>query len=154
MITVGDLGEVSGPRRGDIRRIRRNNRPGMSSRAGSVRRSGEMFPKNGETVKYMLLICVGDEVDVPPDTPNIEQWLEKVGSRRLHGSEMRPISDATTVRTRGGDVLLSSGPFAETAEHIAGYDLIECADLDEATEIAAAHPVAHFGSVEVRPLHE
>ncbi|WP_211241110.1 YciI family protein [Pseudonocardia spinosispora] len=102
----------------------------------------------------MLLICAGEDPEVPAGTPNIEQWLAKVGDRRLHGSEMRPISDATTVRTRGGEVLLSSGPFAETSEHIAGYDLIECADLDEAMEIAAAHPVAHFGSVEIRPLRE
>ncbi|WP_254125364.1 YciI family protein [Amycolatopsis sp. CA-230715] len=105
-------------------------------------------------MKYLLLICVGDKVEVPPGTPNIDQWLAKVGDRRLHGSEIRPISDAATVRTRSGEVVVSSGPFAETAEHIAGYDLIECADLDEATEIAAAHPVAHFGSVEIRPLHE
>jgi hypothetical protein len=103
-------------------------------------------------VKYMLLICAGGGVQAPADMPTIEQWLEEVGDRRLHGSQMRPISDATTVRSRDGEVLLSDGPFAETREHIAGYDLIECKDLDEAIDIASKHPVAYIGSVEVRPL--
>ena len=44
------------------------------------------------------------------------------------------------------------GPFAETKEQVAGYDVIECADLDEAIEIASKHPVAGIGTVEVRPL--
>ena len=41
---------------------------------------------------------------------------------------------------------------AETKEWIAGYDTIECEDLDEAIEVASRHPVARFGSIEVRPL--
>jgi hypothetical protein len=50
-------------------------------------------------------------------------------------------------------VLLSDGPFAETKEQIAGYDVIECADLDEAIYVASRHPVAqHGGVVEVRPI--
>jgi hypothetical protein len=105
-------------------------------------------------MKYMLLICAGGGVEEPDDMPTIEQWLAEVGDRRLHGSRLRPISDATTVRARGGEVLVSDGPFAETREQIGGYDLIECADLDEAIEIAGRHPVAYVGSVEVRPLWE
>ena len=67
---------------------------------------------------------------------------------------MRPAEDATTVRVREEEVLLSDGPFAETKEWIAGYDIIECEDLDEAIEVASRHPVARFGSIEVRPLWE
>ncbi len=73
---------------------------------------------------------------------------------RLDGSVLRPVRDATTVRTRGDEVLLSDGPFAETREYIAGYDIVECADLDEAIQIAARHPCARFGAVEVRPFAE
>jgi hypothetical protein len=62
------------------------------------------------------------------------------------------VSDATTVRVRDAEVLLSDGPFAESKEQIAGFDIIECADLDEAIEVAAKHPVAAFGSIEVRPF--
>jgi len=55
---------------------------------------------------------------------------------------------------RGEEVLLSDGPFAETREQMGGYNLIECADLDEAIEVASRHPVARYGSIEVRPLWE
>jgi hypothetical protein len=51
-------------------------------------------------------------------------------------------------------VLLSDGPFAETKEQVGGYDLIECENLDEALAVAARHPVARFGSIEVRPIWE
>jgi hypothetical protein len=53
---------------------------------------------------------------------------------------------------REDEVLLSDGPFAETKEQMAGYDLIECADLDEAIEVASKHPMAKLGSIEVRPV--
>jgi hypothetical protein len=49
-------------------------------------------------------------------------------------------------------VLVSDGPFAETKEQIAGFDVLECADLDEAIEVASRHPVARIGTVEVRPF--
>jgi hypothetical protein len=56
------------------------------------------------------------------------------------------------VRVRDGEALVSDGPFAETKEQILGYDLIECGDLDQAIEVAVKHPVARFGTIEVRPL--
>ena len=48
--------------------------------------------------------------------------------------------------------MLTDGPFAETKEQIAGYDVLDCADLDEAIEIASKHPVAAFGMLELRPF--
>jgi hypothetical protein len=51
-------------------------------------------------------------------------------------------------------VVLADGPFAETKEHVAGYDILECADLDEAIEVAGKHPVAKIGAIEVRPFAE
>ena len=73
---------------------------------------------------------------------------------RLQGNQLAPVSDATTVRVREGEILIADGPFAETKEQIGGYDLLECADLDEALEVAAKHPVARFGLLEVRPFME
>ena len=72
-----------------------------------------------------------------------------VGSNRL-----RPTSAATTVRVAEGGTQLLDGPFAETKEQIGGYDVIECADLDEAIAIASRHPVARIGTIEVRPLQQ
>ena len=56
------------------------------------------------------------------------------------------------MRMRGGKVLVTDGPFAETREWIAGFDILECTDLDEAIEIAAQHPMARFGRLELRPF--
>ena len=65
---------------------------------------------------------------------------------------LAPPSAATTIRVRDGELLVSDGPFAETKEVIVGYDLLECADLDEAIEVARAHPMAREGRLELRPF--
>ncbi len=49
-------------------------------------------------------------------------------------------------------MLVADGPFAETKEQIGGYDVIDCADLDEAIEVASKHPTAAIGTIEVRPF--
>ena len=107
-------------------------------------------------MRYMLLICADETVDVSPEERSAEPWLEEVQRRgvRRDGSRLRPVSDATTVRLRDGEVVLSDGPFAETKEQIAGFDVIECEDLDEAIEVASKHPVAEYGTIEVRPFWE
>jgi hypothetical protein len=68
------------------------------------------------------------------------------------GSQLHPVSKATTVRVRDGKKLITDGPFAETKEQLGGYYLIEAKDLDDAVAIAARVPSARFGSIEVRPL--
>ncbi len=107
-------------------------------------------------MRYMLLICGDESIEVSPEEASADSWVEEMDGRgvRLHGARLRPVSDATTVRVRGDEVLLSDGPFAETKEQVGGYDLIECADLDEAIEMASKHPVARFGTIEVRPIWE
>ena len=70
------------------------------------------------------------------------------------GNRQHPVSSATTVRTQNGKKLVTDGPFAETKEQLGGYYLIEAADLDEATSIAARIPSAAMGSIEVRPIFE
>jgi hypothetical protein len=65
---------------------------------------------------------------------------------------LQPTSDATTVRVRDGEQLVTDGPFAETKEQLGGYYLIEAESLDEATAWAAKIPSARLGSIEVRPV--
>ena len=110
-------------------------------------------------MKYMMLVCAAESVELTPEQiaqigPATDAWVEEMDGRglRLEGERLRPVSDATTVQVRGGDLLISDGPFAETKEQIAGYDILECADLDEAIEVASKHPVAKFGTLEVRPF--
>ena len=71
---------------------------------------------------------------------------------RLDGDRLQRAAAATSVRSRNGKQVVTDGPFAETKEQIAGYDVIDCADLDEAIEIAGRHPVAAWGTVEIRPF--
>jgi hypothetical protein len=107
----------------------------------------------------MFLICVDgsikltDEQRAQAPADGIA-WATEMDSRgiRLEGNALQATSDATTVRVRSGEVLLADGPFAETKEHVAGFDLMDCADLDEAIEAASKHPCAAFGAIEIRPL--
>lgn len=108
-------------------------------------------------MRYLLMICHDPSVAMPADmVGETVSWVEKMDARgiRTLGSRLRPVSDATSVRVREGRVLLGDGPFAETKEQIAGFDLIDCRDLDEALGVASQHPVAKVGTVEVRPLWE
>ena len=110
-------------------------------------------------MKYMMLVCVDESVVLSPaeraEMPAAtEAWVNEMDGSgvRLLGNQLQPVRDATTVRVRDGEVLVADGPFAETKEQIAGFDIIECSDLDHAIEVAAKHPVARFGSLEVRPF--
>jgi hypothetical protein len=110
-------------------------------------------------VKYLLLICGDDSVERSPrDSAAIDlaaqSWDAEMTRRGVlvEANRLRPVSDATTLRVRDDDVLITDGPFAETKEQIAGYVLIECADLDEAIALVSTHPLAALGAVELRPL--
>jgi hypothetical protein len=82
----------------------------------------------------------------------IDEWLAEVEGKRVIGDRLRPVEDATTVRVSKGEVLVSDGPFTESKEWIAGFDVIECENLDEAIAIAAKHPQATGGKIELRPF--
>lgn len=75
---------------------------------------------------------------------------------RLRASAvLHPTSTATVVRVegaRGGNVVTTDGPYAETKEALTGYYLVEAADLDEAMAVAAQLPAAWGGAVELRPV--
>jgi hypothetical protein len=108
-------------------------------------------------MKYMLIHAIDPIAEHGTEgMPAFDSWLAEMLARgvSLHGDQLRGVDDATTVQVRDREVLISDGPFAETKEQIAGYDVIECADLDEAIEIAAKHPTAWLGRVEVRPIQE
>jgi hypothetical protein len=111
-------------------------------------------------MKYLLMLA-SDEAGKDESAEAVAMsgcggWTEEMEGRGvLRGAAgLRPASDATTVRVRGGEVLLSDGPFAETKDQVGGFSMIECADLAEAAEIASKHPWASFGQIEVRPVWE
>jgi hypothetical protein len=83
-----------------------------------------------------------------------EAFNERYKDKIRGGEALRGVATATTVRMRGGQTLMTDGPFAETKEQLSGFYIVDCANLDEAVELAAHLPGAAGGSVEVRPVLE
>jgi hypothetical protein len=111
-------------------------------------------------MRYLLLIYSDESNKPTPDEAKDHReramaWRREMEGRgvRLLGNALKPAREVRTVRIRHNDVLIADGPFAETKEQIAGIDMIECADLDEALEVASKHPVAGYGAIEVRPFY-
>jgi len=115
-------------------------------------------------MKYLMLVCLdrtdgttgdlGRPAGAAPEEIDVDAWVEEMDGSgvRLIGERIRPDSDSTAVRVRDGEVLLTDGPFVETKDLVAGFDVIECADLDEAIAVAAKHPMSRGGVLELRPF--
>ena len=114
-------------------------------------------------MKYMLLIYQDEQSWNSINEAERQQIYSEYGAlvEQLHasgqfvsGSELQPITTATSLRVRDGKELITDGPFAETHEQLGGYFLVEAENLDEATKIAARIPSAKTGTIEIRPLAE
>jgi hypothetical protein len=104
-------------------------------------------------MRYLLLIR-GDESAAAHADDGCDGWSERMLERGVlrGGGGLRPPAEGKAVRIRRRQLILSDGPFAETKEQVGGFCLIEAADLDEAVEVAAEHPAAAYGTIEVREL--
>jgi hypothetical protein len=130
---------------------------------GGLRLSEEAFAfghgEDGGTSPFLLSIWMGGTPAVPFDEQAVmdegEAWRQGVQARGLHilGSALQGPDVATTVRVRGGETLLSGGPFLQTEEFIAGIDVLSCADRQQAIQFAATHPIARYHAIEVRPFY-
>jgi hypothetical protein len=90
------------------------------------------------------------------EVPKWEALFGELGSTGIlgYGAELDSPSTAKTVRVRGGETLVTDGPFAETKEQLGGLMILQCDDIDRAIDVAARIPVALRASVELRPLVE
>jgi hypothetical protein len=107
-------------------------------------------------MKYLCLVY-GEE-DAMAGVPDADcaawgQTLDENG-KKIAAEALHPVRTATTVRVRDGRVSVTDGPFAETKEQLAGFYLVDAADMDEAIHLAAQIPPARIGSIEVRPVRE
>jgi hypothetical protein len=113
----------------------------------------------GVMSQYMLLVY---EEEVEPEVQaererELPVFMEFHRSLREAGllsgvGRLRSVESATSVRVRDGQTEITDGPFAVTKEVLAGYYLLECADLDEALKQAARMPMARWATIEVRPV--
>jgi hypothetical protein len=110
--------------------------------------------------EYMLLLYGSESAD---EAERARRWAEMPLWDRVNASlrdvgvlvahaPLHSVESATTVRVRGDETELTDGPFAVTKEVLAGYYVLDCADLDQAIGHAARLPWARYGSVEVRPI--
>lgn len=115
-------------------------------------------------MKYLLIHLLDEsELSEPADAGHdsagdreVDAWVSEVEAAgiKLYGGRLRPAAEAVTLRIRGGEMLRTDGPFAETKEQIAGFDVLECDSLAEAIEVAGRHPTARFGTFELRQFWE
>jgi hypothetical protein len=107
-------------------------------------------------MKYMFLLY-NTESDEHMAPEAMAEWgrfgayLAERGNQ-IDGAALQPTATATTVSVRNGERLVTDGPFADTKEQLGGYYVLECADLDDAIDIAARIPWAPTGHIEVRPV--
>ena len=113
-------------------------------------------------MRYLMLICWDAETmnaqtePDPNDSADEESfpWLDDVQARGIWvaGDHLAPPRRARSIRVRDEKPIITDGPFAETKEVVGGFDVIGCESMEEAVEVAAAHPAAQIGTIEVRPL--
>jgi len=102
-------------------------------------------------MKFMMFVATDAEPDAKKEKPgDIERWLAETGEQRITGDRLRPTSNAKTVRVRDGKTLVIDGPFTESKEVIIGFDILECESIEDAIAIAAKHPMARVGRLELR----
>jgi hypothetical protein len=113
------------------------------------------------TMRYLFLLNRTEDELPEPGTPEAMELFEayRVANEAMAAAgvlrdcaPLPPLSSSTTVRVRDGETLITDGPAAEIKEHLGGYSIVECADLDEALKWAVTMPAAASASVEVRPI--
>ncbi len=112
-------------------------------------------------MRYLMLVCRDESIafsaaDRGKIGPQVQTWVSEMEQRgvRLQGDVLEGVDATTNVRVREGKTELDTGPRVETTAPASGFNLLECADLDEAIEVSARHPIARYGVIELRPIVE
>jgi len=112
-------------------------------------------------VKFMLFTYRDPSVPLDPEQratvpAAVAAWCDEMDARgvRLAGHVLGPLSEARTLRIREDELSVDDGPVSEQTLQIAGFNILECADLDEALEVASKNPGASFGVLELRAIEE
>jgi len=101
-------------------------------------------------MRYLLLVWVDETAEAAESPLNaVATWIDDVQGRglRLIGGPLGPTSSSTVVHERGGKLLVTDGPFAESREWIGGFDVLECRDFEEALRAARSSSARSGASV-------
>jgi hypothetical protein len=110
-------------------------------------------------MKYMLFTYRDPSVPLDPEQrasvpAAVAAWCDEMDGRgvRLEGHVLGPLSETRTIQVRAGELAVGDGPVADQNLQIAGFNILDCAGLEEALEVAAKNPGASFGVLELRPI--
>ena len=111
-------------------------------------------------MRFLMLVCRDESVPFGSEDratigSQVQAWVSEMEARgvRLHGDVLAQIDATTTVRVRDGKTEIDHMPPLE-ATPASGFNLLNCADVDEAIEVSAKHPIARFGLIQLRPIVE
>ncbi len=108
-------------------------------------------------MRFLMLVCRDNrpvEKGSAPAGGDVDEWVRTMDERgvRITGDPLAPPGEAVAVRVRDGKVEVSNGAHLDVGDTLLGFDLLECRGLDEAIEVAAAHPLAKRMVLEIRPI--
>lgn len=112
-------------------------------------------------MRFLMLVCRDASIEFTPEDrrkigPEVQAWVSEMEERevRLQGDVLAPVDATATISVRSGEVRVDRGPRAQMDAPASGFNILNCADLDEAIEVSAKHPIARFGFIELRPIAE
>jgi hypothetical protein len=112
-------------------------------------------------MQFLMFVCRDPEIPFGPEDrasigSKVQAWVAEMEQRgvRVLGEVLEPVDEGTRVRVRDGETLVDAGAQPQAGIAPSGFNLLRCADLEEAIEVSAKHPVARFGLIELRPIAE
>lgn len=112
-------------------------------------------------MKFLMLVCRDESIEFRPEDrgkigAQVQAWVAEMEGRgvRLLGEVLTPVEETVIVSHRDGEVSAEPGPRHEEPAPASGFNLLECASLDEAIEVSSSHPIARYGVIELRPIAE
>jgi hypothetical protein len=119
---------------------------------------GKEASGSGQTLRYVAFIYGKEAEGDQPDTPAWDEglaahqrFMDAVGDAVQAGGAVHPVATATTVQVRDGEVIVTDGPFAESAEVVGGFYVLRATDRDAAVAVARQIPAE---VIELRPIME
>lgn len=103
-------------------------------------------------MRFMMFVCDDGPVDAAPEEFDPSRWVAEhdASGARTDGDRLVEAHRAKVVRVRDGEIHVVDGPRVPGVSQIAGFDILECGSLEEAIAVAADHPIAKLGAIEVR----
>ena len=112
-------------------------------------------------MRFLMLVCRDESIEFTPQDrqnigPAVGAWVSEMETRgvRLQGDVLAPVDDTIAVSVRDGETRVDRGHRYAVPAPPSGFNLLDCADLDEAIEVSAKHPIARYGVIELRPIVE